>query len=112
MWKQFIVDLDALPQMDFPVIVGGIEYGRIIHTCTGVDVVASGRMDTQVSPQSRQIRLACAVAGQVHGEHPSPFATPKRCVIGVVIKDDQIARVRFQRNAAGKFLWWNTEKLF
>ena len=112
MWKQLVVDLDTLPQMDFSVIVGGIEYERMIHTATGIDIVATGGVNAQVLAQGLKIWVGCAVPGQIHGEHPSPFAPTKGRMIGVVIKDNQIARIRFQRNAAGKFLWWNTEKLF
>ena len=52
MWKQFIVDLDALPQMDPPVLISGIEYGRMIHAGTGIDVIATGRVNAQVPTQS------------------------------------------------------------
>ena len=51
LWKQFIVDFDALPKMDQPLLIGGIEYGRIVHAGTGVDVVATGGVDAQVFAQ-------------------------------------------------------------
>ena len=98
--------------MDLPFLIGGIEYERMIHAGTGIDVVATGGVDAQILAQGLKIWLGCTVAGQIHREHPAPFATTEGRVIGVVIKNDQIARIRFQRNAAGKFLWWNTEKLF
>ena len=63
MWKQLIVDLNALPQMDLPLLIGGVEYGRMIHACAGIDVVATGGVDAQILAQGLKIWLGCTVAG-------------------------------------------------
>ena len=76
------MDLDTLPKMNLPRLIGGIEHGRIIHASPGVDVVATGRVNTQVLAQGLKIWLGCAVVGQIYGEHPAPFATTEGHVIG------------------------------
>ena len=63
MWKQLIVDLDTLPKMNLPLLIGGIEYERLIHAGTGVDVVATGGMNAQILAQGLKIWLGCAVTG-------------------------------------------------
>ena len=110
MGKQFIVDGDGLCEVNHPLFSGGIDHGGEEHARAGVKITRAGRMNAQIFVGGSLVFRVLGATGAVHGEHASSFVAPKGGVKGVVVKDQNIARLGFQRHVAGKFIRRHTKE--
>ena len=89
------MDVAALLEMDPALFICGVNHCREKHTRAGVDLVAACGMDAQILMQRLQILFGCAMLCAIHREHAASGAATERCMIGVMIEDDNITGCGF-----------------
>jgi hypothetical protein len=106
------MDRHRLRQVDHALFIGCVDHRWEIHARAGVDIVAARGVDAQIVIGHFQFFCGFGVARAVHGEHAPPLTAAIGRMIEIMVKDQHVARLRFQRYAARGFAGQYTKKFF